>query len=255
MIRFLPALLLAIPLWASNSLEGNFVASVSVYTGPDSTPSVAYSVPAGKNLFYNTGNEVADDIDLAGSGRIIASISFEYYANYALADGLVLRMYDRGNGGRPGDLLHTQTMNVRDEGAIVTISFNYNSANVLPDRLFFSVQIAGTGDGNVAGLIVPDREATVGDSKDQVWEKKDGEWEKLELSEYPPKVRFERRGKRNRFGVQHRPHARVRVETLRHLEDIWEPVTEIDTDDTGYAEYETPEEEEEDQKFYRLTAD
>ncbi len=249
------AVLLAGSAVADSSLEGNFQASFYVYGSPTSSPSVAYSVPAGKNLSYFTGNEVPDDVDLAGRGRIFAGVSFEYYANYALDDGLVFRMYERGNGNEPGDLIYSLALDVLKEGAVVSISFAYNAANVVPDRFFYSVQVAGTGAGKVAGLIVPDRDASVGDSKDQAWEKVNGEWEKLELSERAPKVRYERHGKRNKFGVNHRPRSRVRVETVGHLNETWRMVTELETDDNGDVEYETPEEEEDDQKFYRMVAD
>ncbi len=239
----------------NTALEANFVASFSVYSSPTSQPALAYSVPSGKNLSYFTGNEVADDVELGGRARILANIRFEYYANFALADGLTFRMYDWGQGNRPGDEIYSISMDVRSEGAIVNISFGYNVANVLPEKFFFSVQVAGTGGGKVAGLIVPDREATVGDSDDKAWERVNGEWEKLTLSERPPKVKFERRGRRNRIGLSHRPHSRVVVESSSHLDEVWRHVTELQTDANGDVDYETPDEDDENQKFYRLTAD
>ncbi len=239
----------------NTALEANFVASFSVYSSPTSQAALAYSVPSGKNLSYFTGNEVADDVELGGRSRILANISFEYYANFALADGLTFRMYDWGQGNRPGDEIYAVSMDVRNEGAVVNISFGYNVVNVLPEKFFFSVQIAGTGGSKVAGLIVPDREATVGDSDDKAWERVNGEWEKLSLSERPPKVKFERRGRRNHIGLSHRPHTRVVVESSSHLDEVWRHVTELQTDANGDLAYETPEEEDEDQKFYRLTSD
>jgi hypothetical protein len=242
--------------FASNiALEANFMASFSVYSSPTSQPALAYSVPSGKNLSYLTGNEVADDVELGGRARILANISFEYYANYALADGLTFRMYDWGRDNRPGDEIYSVSMDVRNEGAIVNISFGYNLENVLPEKFFFSVEVAGTGGGKVAGLIIPDRKATVGDSDDQAWERVNGEWQKLTLSERPPKVKFERRGQRNRIGLNHRPHTRVVVESSGHLDEVWRHVTELRTDANGDVDYETPDEEDENQKFYRLTSD
>lgn len=239
----------------NTALEANFVASFSVYSSPTSQPALAYVVPSGKNLSYFTGNEVADDVELGGRSRILANISFEYYANFALAEGLTFRMYDWGRGDRPGDEVYSVSMDVRNEGAIVKISFGYNLVNVLPDRFFFSVQIAGTGGSKVAGLIVPDRKANVGDSDDKAWERVNGEWERLKLSERPPKVKFERRGRRNHISLNHRPHTRVVVESSSHVDEDWRHVAELQTDANGDVDYETPEEEDENQKFYRLTSD
>lgn len=237
----------------ADSIKANFQATFTVYRNPTSEPSVAYSVPADESFSYFTGAEVADDVNLEGPARVIAGVNFEYYANYALNSGLVFRIYDRTHQGDPGELLYTKAVDVLSGGGNVTISFSYDSANVLPDRFFFSVQFAGTGAGHVAGMMVPGNRPTVGDSDNELLQKQGDRWVPIELTEKPPKARFGRHGHRNHIGLHHKPHSRISVESARNLDEPWSFVAEVETDENGDAEYETPEEDD-DQKFYRLVA-
>lgn len=238
---------------AADSIKANFQATFTVYRNPTSLPSVAYSVPADESFCYFTGNEVADDVNLEGPARVIAGVNFEYYANYALSSGLTFRIYERDRQGDPGELIYTKPVDILSGGGNVTISFTYDSANILPDRFFYSIQFAGTGSGHVAGMMVPGNRPSVGDSNNELLEKRDGQWVSIGLTEKPPKARFGRHGNRNRIGLSHKPHSRISVESVRHLDEPWSFVAEIETDQNGDAEYETPEEDD-DQKFYRLVA-
>jgi len=161
--RSLAVTLAACPSLFAN-VEAGFNVSVSTYTTPE-TVGLAYEVPAGDNFAFYTGWEYGDDVQLANGGGVISDFKFEYYANYALTDGWTLRVYEADPvTGVPGKELDSRSGSILAGGAFVNIHFAYHAANLLPARFFYSLQFLGIGAGKVAGLIIPNRRPTTGDS-------------------------------------------------------------------------------------------
>ncbi len=156
----------------------NFNASVSAYVGAGPATTTVYNVNGGANFLYSSANEFGDQISIAGgAGQVVSSISFEYYANYTQAGGLTFNVYaNDGVGGTPGTVIDTRALDVTSGGAVKTIDFAYNAANVLPETFTYSVQFAGFGGANVAGLIVGNANASIGSSLNDIWEKQGGAW-------------------------------------------------------------------------------
>lgn len=162
----LPLLLgLALVGWnLSAQVESGFRVQVETYSSP-SVVTVAYEVPAGANLAHYSAWEYGDDIRLAGTARVLSGIEFEYYSNYARTDGWTFRLYGMDASGLPGELLYATTGDILNGGAQSRIRFGYDAVNnQLPDQFFYTLQFAGIGEGQVAGLIVPDRLPSTGSS-------------------------------------------------------------------------------------------
>jgi len=236
---------------SADSIEGNFQATFLTYDRPDRSPEVAYSVLAGGNYYYPTSAEVADDIELEDGSGIIAGIRFEYYANYAQASGLLFRVYGKDRQGNPGELLHTQAIDVRLDGAVVNVSFAYNVANVLPEEFFFSVQFPAATGSQKAGPIVADRKPSVGDSDDKLLIRQGDAWKELELRDTPQRVKVSREGKKLRFALKEDRRKRVRVERSQRLDVGWTAVGETETDDNGDGEFLADEDDSSDVLFFR----
>lgn len=164
---------------AASSLQagliGNFVSQITVYDSP-TAPRVGYEVEEGQNIFLNVAGEYGDSVSLAGGGGVFAGLSLEYYANYSRADGLTLRIYSLGPNGLPDTLLDSRLLGIRDGGATVSVDFAYNPANAVGSELAYSVEFSGLGNGQKAGLIVPDREPTVGTSPDSYLQRGSSGW-------------------------------------------------------------------------------
>ena len=240
-----PALvvLVSLPTVLAQGVDANFRATFRVYDSPSSVPTVAYEVPAGGNFSYYSNREVADDVELAGTGRIIAGVTFEYYANYALTGGLTFRMYERSVNGVPGTLVYSLPLDILQGGGIVNIDFNYDATNILPQRFFFSVQFdQATRGGNVAGMILPDREATTGSSADRLLEKRGNSWHPIDLKAGRGQrlgLRRSEDGRKLRMQVVAEPRSRLKVEGVRNLGEAWSEVGEVVTDDAGVGEFES----------------
>lgn len=162
---------------AENPL-GNFNASVGAYVGTGPDTATIYSVDGGANFLYSSANEFGDQVTVAGgAGQVISSFSFEYYANYAQAGGLALKVYSNdGAGGTPSTVLDSRSLDILSGGAIATVDFAYNAANTLPGTFTYAVQFGGIGGANVAGLIAGNANASVGSSLNDIWEKQGGLW-------------------------------------------------------------------------------
>lgn len=157
----------------------NFGGSVSAYVGAGPATTVVYNVPTGgANFLYSSANEFGDQVSIVGgAGQVVSSISFEYYANYALAGGLSFNVYKNdGPGGSPLTSIDTRTLDITDGGGIKSVDFTYNAANVLPESFTYTVKFSGIGGANEAGLIVPNSLATIGSSANDLWEKTGGVW-------------------------------------------------------------------------------
>lgn len=221
-----------------HAVEANFQATISVYGDPLATPTVAYNVPAGENLTYYTSREVADDVVLSGPNRVIAGMSFEYYANYAATAGLTFRMYERQESGMPGDLIYSLPLDILEGGGLVNISFNYDAANALPQRFFYSVQFANVQGSQVAGMIIPDRSATTGFSANQLLEKRGNNWLPVSLTAQPSnRLGLFKDGNTLTLVIVDAPNTVVVVETSAGLGDPWIPVAQVQTNAQGDAEY------------------
>jgi hypothetical protein len=221
-----------------HAVEANFQATISVYGDPLSPPTVAYNIPAGENLSFYTSRELADDVVLSGPNRVLAGISFEYYANYAATAGLTFRMYEREESGVPGELIYSLPLDILNGGGLVNISFNYDVANALPQRFFYSVQFAGVQSSQVAGMIIPDRTATTGFSANQLLEKRGNNWLPISLNAQPAnRLGLIKDGNTLTLIIVDAPNTVVVVETSAGLGDTWIPVAQVQTDSQGDAEY------------------
>lgn len=139
------------------------------------------------NFSYTSGSEYGDEIILQGWERVISGFSFEYAANYALAGGLTFRIYDQtgpliSGAASPGAVLYETVLDILNGGGIVNIDFGNdptNLANLIPDRLTYTVHFTGLVPGNTAGLIAPGGSPVVGLSANDFWEKTgpgDNDW-------------------------------------------------------------------------------
>ena len=227
--------------FSAQAVEANFQASFLVYGSPTSTATVAYEVPTGQNLSYYTDREVADDVTLSGTDRIIAGVRFEYYANYAKTAGLTFRMYEMTRSGKPGSMIYSLPLDILQGGGVVNIAFNYDSTNILPERFFYSVEFDSNRPSDLAGMMVPDREATTGSSSDQMYEKRGNAWLPIDFKEgRGRKLGFSRDDDRKKFRVHFsgEPKSRVKIQKLNNLNGDWEDAGEVDTDANGDAEFE-----------------
>ncbi len=140
----------------------------------------------GGNFSYTSGSEYGDQIQLAGTDRVITEFTFKYFANYDLPAGLTFRIYAQDGPliqgqASPGTLIDTYVTDVLGNGATVHISYplNFGSPNVIPSSLTYTVQFAGLTAGHAAGLIAPGGTPVIGSSFNDFWEKTgtgDNDW-------------------------------------------------------------------------------
>jgi len=166
---------------STNQLS-TFVGSVSVYT-PSTNVVVAYQVPQGANKFVQSTDQIGSEIYLNGTDRVLAALSFEYYANYSLTNGLTLRLYDVDANGVPTTSIYEKTADILGGGATLKVNFSYDAANILPNRFVYTLQFAGQNDSKVAGLISPNTTPTVGwTSQNTYWQGSGSGWVKESLT-------------------------------------------------------------------------
>lgn len=166
---------------STNQLS-TFVGSVSVYT-PSTNVVVAYQVPQGANKFVQSTEQIGSEIYLNGTDRVLAALSFEYYANYSLTNGLTLRLYDVDANGVPTTSIYEKTADILGGGATLNVNFSYDAANILPNRFVYTLQFAGQNESKVAGLISPNTTPTVGwTSQNTYWQGSGSGWVKESLT-------------------------------------------------------------------------
>jgi len=142
------------------------------------------------NNFFSSALEYGDEINFAGSKRVLTDISFEYNANIITVDQtekVHFKVYNNdGPSGAPGTVLYDSNT---DQAGGIPIFNGINSVNIdllsikVPDKVTFSVQFTGLGPGESAGLTMYDP-PTVGKllaggvigSFDDFWENAGGTW-------------------------------------------------------------------------------
>lgn len=133
--------------------------------------------------------EFGDQVSLYGPAgtRKLTSFSVEYYSNYSLPGGLTVRFYDNdGVGGAPKTLEYQSApLDIKLGGAIVNITFNQPK---IATTFTYTLQFLGAGGANVAGLLAPNAEPTVGSSFNDYWSKESGTWQLKNLG--PVKANF-----------------------------------------------------------------
>ncbi len=133
--------------------------------------------------------EFGDQISLFGlpGTRKLTGFSVEYYSNYNLPGGLTIRFYDNdGPSGSPKTLQYqSDTLDIKLGGAIVNITFNQPK---IATTFTYTLQFLGAGGANVAGLLAPNAEPTVGSSLNDYWTKESGTWQLNNLG--PIKANF-----------------------------------------------------------------
>jgi PEP-CTERM motif len=126
--------------------------------------------------YYVSSLEYGNEFTLSSSPTYtLKSVAFEYFSNYAQSGGLVVKMYDNdGAGGAPGTLEYTSApLDIKLNGAQVNISF----ANVtIQPTMTLTVQFAGEGSGNAAGLVNPQVSPDVGTGPNGYWQNDAGGW-------------------------------------------------------------------------------
>lgn len=133
--------------------------------------NVVYQAVPGGNFAFSTASEYGDEILLGGTDRFITGFSFEYTANFAAAGGGVFSIYANdgamiGGVAAPGTSLFSTSFDVVDGGGVVNVAFP--GTETIPDRLTYTVQFAGVGGANTAGLIA-DANVTEGSSGNDFW--------------------------------------------------------------------------------------
>jgi len=150
-----------------------------VATATSASAATVYQHSGSGNFSYTSGSEYGDEILLQGWERVISGFSFEYAANYALSSGLTFRIYDQtgpviGGAASPGAVLYETVIDIQNGGGVVSIDFGNdptNLANLIPDRLTYTVKFSGLLPGNTAGLIAPGGNPVIGLSASDFWEK------------------------------------------------------------------------------------
>jgi len=155
-----------------------------------SAQTVVYDNSTGVSTGMHVSNvEYGDEITLAGSLRTATQFSFSYFSNFDSAQSGVLRIY--ANDGvivsgspSPSTVLYQSAAfdivksNVSDPNNVQgsTVSINLSGTGlVLPDKVTWTVTLAGVGGGNSAGLLVYGG-PTTGTSKEDFWKKTAGTW-------------------------------------------------------------------------------
>lgn len=133
--------------------------------------------------------EFGDQISLYGPAGIrkLTSFSVEYYSNYALPGGLTVRFYDNDGPSNSPKTLQYQSapLDIKLGGAILSITFNQPKIST---TFTYTLQFLNAGGANVAGLLAPNAEATVGSSLNDYWSKESGTWQLNNLG--PVKANF-----------------------------------------------------------------
>ena len=143
--------------------------------GPDTT--IAFEVPRLNDTYYPTtpGEEYGMEVVLSsGSPRVIKDITFDYLADFASNQNIVIRVYQ--NDGplvdgypSPGTFLYElHASNNGEEGITInhsSNSVNFDAANFLPDRFTVTLEFLGLSSTRHAGWIVSDSAPTAGSVK------------------------------------------------------------------------------------------
>ena len=155
-----------------------------------SAQTVVYNNTTGVSTGMHVSNvEYGDEITLAGSLRTATQFSFNYFSNYDLSGGGVLRIY--ANDGplvsgspAPKEVLYQSApfdivkSNVSDpnnaQGSMVTINLS-STGLVVPNKVTWTVSFSSVGGANTAGLLVYGG-PTTGTSKEDFWKKTAGTW-------------------------------------------------------------------------------
>ncbi len=156
--------------------------------------AVVYDLSSGPSTSYYQGfSEYGDELTLGGTARVIQSFSFDYFANYTQAAGLTFKIYANDgplvNGSHaPGSVLDARVLDVSNAGSgmqHVSITYPFDTANILPNTITYTVSFSGLGGGNRAGLVTPGSFPTTGSSFDDAWQRTGtgpGDWALIHVS-------------------------------------------------------------------------
>ena len=148
--------------------------------------------------FFASANEFGDQVNFAGSSRLLTDVSFEYFANLITpGDTAVFRIYKNAPGasGVPTDLLY-QTPAVDIFNGFNHIDISALSIQ-LPDSVTWTVQFSGLSAGETAGLPLyspPTVGATLAGgvigSYDDFWQNSAGTWSLFRFPNGQPEGNF-----------------------------------------------------------------
>ena len=130
-------------------------------SGTDS--SVGFDLPALDYSVYggSANEEYGMEISLApGTPRVLKALAFDYFADYAAPNSLVMRIY-RNDGpvvdgfSSPGTFLYEFYFDLEgtSDGAFIHLSdgFGFVAADTIPDHLTVTMEILGLSDNHHAG--------------------------------------------------------------------------------------------------------
>jgi hypothetical protein len=135
-----------------------------------------------EGLFNDSKLESGDQLNLAGSQRLITDFSFEYFGDFAITGDEKARVRFYEMNGAPGDNPFATPGTLLYESASFNINSGYGTVSItnlavfLPANTFtFSVEFTGIAATESVGLLYYDP-PTVGSSDAYFWEKENGVW-------------------------------------------------------------------------------
>jgi hypothetical protein len=139
-----------------------------------------------EDAFNDSLLETGDEVNVAGTARLVTGFAFEYFAEFTPTGDETARVRFYQMNGAPGenDFATPGTL-LYDSGAF-NIASGYRTVNItdmnalLPATKFtWSVEFAGITEAESAGLLYYNP-PTVGSSDDYFWQKENGTWTAVE---------------------------------------------------------------------------
>lgn len=142
-----------------------------------------------RGQFYFSLNQYGDEINLAGTDRILSKFEFYYFFSGTTPGGsAVLRIWDNTGSspaGSPGTLLYTgDPFTLSPGNNTETIDFSTATTTItLPSTFTWTIQFSSLG-ANQAGLLVYGPPNT-GSSFSDFWENSGGTWSTMGITGVP----------------------------------------------------------------------
>jgi hypothetical protein len=138
-----------------------------------------YDAPPGASAFLSSPREYGDEVVFGGTGRELATVSFDFYANYQFNDATIrFTIYAQdgplvGPDASPGTPLARTTFDVNNTApGLATALIDYRGMGIiLPDRVTLAVQFLNLGGSNDGGAVLPDSSPTIGQSGNDYWQR------------------------------------------------------------------------------------
>jgi hypothetical protein len=156
------------------SAQQRVEAQTVVYDNTDAT--------ARQDRYTSEKREFGDEVELAGTARLLTDISFEYYANFASQGDELARVRIYSNE-KQYDQFRKEPTSIIYESGFFNIESGYHSvllsglAITVPDVLTFAIEFTGLAAEEKAGLLL-NKKPTVGVSYNELWARNEAnKWE------------------------------------------------------------------------------